>query len=166
MGKRDGISGLSFLQALDPFNRATGAAYNGDTIDMQGYNQVAFIVQVGSALAGSLAAWTGDWWNIIIEHGTASAAGVDQWSIVTAVNVLDSVIGSGGAYSATTSGIVYSIASTELNTVKVVGYLGDASHRYVRLRLSETGAASVTFIGAVAVLGRGGQWPVIEPVGH
>jgi len=166
--KRDGMSGLSFLQALDPFNRPTGAAYDGDTIDLQGYNQCTFVINVGSALAGSLATWGGtDYWNIMVDHGLASAAGVSVWSVLTGIDqILCSIIGSGGAYSTLTSGKVWSIASTELNTVHAFGYLGDTTHRYVRIRLSETGAASVTFIGALAVLGRSSQWPVVEPVGH
>ena len=165
--KRDGMSGFSFLQALDPFNRPTSAAYDGYTIDLRGYNMCTFVINVGSALAGSGATWGGtDYWNIMVDHGLASATGVSAWSGITAVNVLHSIVGSAGAYSTLTSAIVISIASTQLNTTQVFGYLGDTSHRYVRLRLSETGAASVTFIGAIAILGAPGQWPVIEPVGH
>ena len=164
--KRDGMSGFSFLQALDPFNRPTGAAYDGYTIDLRGYNMCTFVINVGSALAGSGATWGADYWNIMVDHGLASATGVSAWSGITAVNVLHSIVGSAGAYSTLTSAIVISIASTQLNTTQVFGYLGDTSHRYVRLRLSETGAASVTFIGAIAILGAPGQWPVIEPVGH
>ena len=166
--KRDGMSGLSFLQALEPFDQPTGASYNGSTIDLQGYNECTFVVQVGSALAGSAATWGGtDYWNIIVEHGLASAAGVSVWSVLTGIDqILCSIIGSGGAYSTLTSGKVFSIQSTELNTVHQFGYLGDTTHRYVRLVLSETGAASVTFMAALAVLGRSSQWPVVEPVGH
>jgi len=167
MSKRDGLAGLSFLQALAPFNYPTSTAHSGVSIDLRGYNECTFVVQIGSGLGGSAVAWTAQYWNIVMEHGLDDGAGApSSWSIVGLQNVLHSVMGSGGTISAITSGIVMTMASTELDTVKVVGYRGDTTHRWVRVRLSETGDASVTFFNVTAVLGRPSQWPVIEAAGN
>jgi hypothetical protein len=162
--KRDGMSGFGFYTAFVPQDIVGGSTYNGDTIDLQGYNTCTFAVIFGST-AGS-AAFTAQYWNVRLEHGLASATGVSAWSDVTAVNILHSVYGSAGAYSALTSGICMSILLANIGSTLAVGYVGDVKHRYVRMVFSDTGTCSTASVAAVAILGAPGQWPVIEPVGH
>ena len=162
MTRRDLISHLKFYQALEP--RAVDATENGDTIDLLGYDACTFMVNIGSFAANVDA---GSYYIIGLQHGTASAAGVDAWTDVGAQNVLHSVIGSGGATSTITSGIWLTINSASMSgTVQQIGYLGDTTHRYVRLVLSIVLTPTSTLIGAVCVLGKPSVWPVVGVVGH
>jgi len=166
--KNDVYSHLKFFQALVPQDIATGAATNGLTVDTRGYHGCVFVVNCG-ALTGGGALSLGDAWQIKLEHGLASAAGVSVWSEVYPSQMIHSVIGMAGAYSALNSGIFQSIASTTdlsagTGALFKVGYIGP--RRYVRITFSYTGLPSTLSAGAVAALGFPSDWSVSEPVGN
>lgn len=165
--KRDLYSEFKFFQALVPQDVVAGAATNGLTVDTRGYEGVTFVVNLG-ALTGGGGFSADNRWQLKLEHGLASDAGVSVWSEVYPSQMLHSVIGMAGAYSTLNSGIFQSIASTtdiSAGTGKtfVVGYKGP--RRYVRIALSEVGAPSTISAAAIALLGYAADWPVEEPVG-
>ena len=153
---RDIVSSLGFFQAFDA-DVATAAAA-GETIDLRGYNVAVITANVhGLASAGSMAATA---WKFVLQHGLASDAGVSAWSNVAASLMLHSVYGLNGATSTASDGVwEYLDSATESGTF-FVGYRGDTEHRYLRLYLSASGAASTMGFGAQAVLGLKHQWPV------
>ena len=161
--RRDAIAGCGFFEALPPLDY--DAAADGNTIDLLGYDGCAFVIMVGSVGGADLDA--GSYWQIGLEHGLASADGVSAWSIIGLQNILHSQYGSGGALSAITSGFFLSVCSASMcGTVHVVGYLGDTTHRYVRLVLSDVAGPSNVEFAAIACLTRSHVWPVIEAAGH
>ena len=157
---RDGYSNFKFLQGIEPFITTDPPAHAGDTVDIKGYDTVTLIVNVGEvASAGAMAA--DDWHQLMLQHYN-SAAGA--WSEVYPSQMIHSVIGMAGAYSALNSGIFQSIASaTDGSTTYTVGYKGP--HRTVRLYISGELTPSVMLVGAVWKLGLPNDWPVMEPVG-
>lgn len=165
--KRDLYSHLGFFQALAPQDIVAGAATNGLTIDLRGYDGCVFAVNAG-ALTGGGAFSADNRWQLKLEHGLASDAGVSVWSEVYPSQMIHSVLGGAGAYSTLNSGIFQSIASTtdlSAGTGKmfVIGYKGP--RRYVRIAVSEVGAPSTMSIAAIATLGLPSDWPVLEAVG-
>jgi hypothetical protein len=165
--KRDNYSDLKFFQALVPQDVAAGAATNGLTIDTRGYDACTFVINLG-AMTGGGALSADNRWQLKLEHGLESAAGVSAWSECYPSQMIHSVLGMAGAYSTLNSGIFQSIASTtdiSAGTGKIffIGYKGP--RRYVRIAISEVGAPSTISAAAVAVLGGANVWPVNEPAG-
>jgi len=163
MPRRDGYSNYAFVQALAPFITTDPPAHAGLSVDMRGYDTAVFCVNVGDlASAGAMAA--DDFHQFKLEHASMSAAGIDAWSEVYPSQMLHSVVGEGGAISALDSGIFQSIASaTDGSATYYVGYRGP--RRWVRLYLSGENTPSTMQVGAIAILGRGGTWPVNTPIG-
>lgn len=159
----DGYSEFKFLQALEPQDVAAGGATNGITIDRRGYGTLTFIVNVGD-YDGNGAFSADNRFQLKLEHGTASALGVDTWSECYPSQMLHSVVGMGGAYSTLNSGIWQSITSANVSNVYTVGYIGQ--RRYVRIAISEVGAPSTISFAAVAMLGKPEIWPVQDPIPH
>ena len=156
---RDGYSNFGFYDAMTPASQT--AALDGRTIDRQGFETVTFITVTDAITSG--VADTSDW-VLRLEHGTASALGVDQWSTVPNSLLIHSV--AGGYASTASDGIFQKIGiTTGSGTTYAVGYKGDHSHRYVRLVLSETDVMSATIMGAIAILGEPSNWEVNTPVG-
>ena len=165
--KRDLYSHLKFYQALVPQDIAAGAATNGLTIDTRGYNGCVFVINCG-ALTGGGAMGATEFWQLKLEHGLASAAGVSVWSECYPSQMIHSVIGMAGAYSTLDSGIFQSITSTDdisagTGKIFVVGYKGP--RRYVRIAFSEETAPSTISAAAICILGFPDSWPVEEAVG-
>jgi hypothetical protein len=158
MGKIDGYSDFSFLNALKPQD-LDGTLTNGTTIDTQGFDTVTFVVNVGAITsAGSLSATTHQ---IKLEHSDDDST----WSEVYPSQMIHSVIGEAGPYSTLDSGIFQSIASvTDANKIYAVGYKGPK--RYARIAFSAEGLPSVISAAAIALLGEPGNWPVNEPIGE
>lgn len=154
---RDLYSSLGFFAALNADVYA--AAANGNTIDLKGYDAANIVVNIASV--GSAGAMTATWWELVLQHGLASAAGVSAWSNVPASLFLHSVIG--GADSTGSDGRWQEISDGESGTY-FIGYKGDGLHRYLRVVLSVSGAASSAWMAGIAVLGNKNIWPVNEPV--
>jgi hypothetical protein len=166
---RDNYSNLGFFNAfpVGPTG-SVAAATNGNTIDLRGYDGATMIVTFTSINSGG-AGGAGDYIIFVLQHGTASAAGVDQWSVVPGSLLIHSVYG--GYDSTSETGIFLSLASaseisgsTQASTVLYVGYKGDTTHRYLRLKISNVGNASALDMGAICILGRPADWPVNSPV--
>jgi len=165
--KRDSYSSLAFFQALVPQDVAAGAATNGLTVDTRGYDTCTFVINLG-AMTGGGDLSADNRWQLKLEHGLESDAGVSAWSECYPSQMIHSVLGMAGAYSTLNSGIFQSIGSTtdiSVGTGKtfVIGYKGP--RRYVRIALSEVGAPSTISAAAIAALSGAGVWPVNEPVG-
>lgn len=165
--KRELYSHLKFFQVLAPQDVVAGGATNGATVDLQGYDGCVFVINCGQMTsAGNLGA--AEYWQLKLEHGLASAAGVSAWSECYPSQMIHSVVGMAGAYSTLNSGIFQSITSyadlsAATGKVFFVGYKGP--RRYVRVALSDVGGASTISVGIIAVLGIPSDWPVQEPVG-
>ena len=158
---RDGYSNFLFFQALDP-QVSTIAALNGYAVDIKGYDTATIVVTVGEHTGGGADSATSRH-QLKLEHYNSDAA---AWSEVYPSQLIHSVIGMAGAYSALNSGIWQSLASTTsfASQTYAVGYIGP--HRTIRLAVSQFGAPSLLSIGAIAVLGLPDHWPVSEPVGN
>jgi hypothetical protein len=166
--KRDLFSNLAFFQALVPTTLAAGAV-TGLTIDTRGYDCAVMAVNFGTLTsAGAMSA--DNRWQLKLEHAWTNAAGTgaSDWSEVYPSQMIHSVIGMAGAFSALNSGIFASIMSlTDLsaNTGKMffVGYKGP--RRFIRLVVSLVGLPSVGSISAECILGGPQIWPANTPVG-
>jgi len=161
-GVRDGYSNFKFFQAFDPFITTDPPAHAGVAVDTQGYETCTFIVNVGdTASAGAMAA--DDFHQLKLEHYNSVAL---AWSEVYPSQMIHSVVGQDGAYSALDSGIFQSIISSSdpggCSTQYVVGYKGP--HRLARLYLSGENTPSTMYIAAIAILGLPANWPVNVPV--
>jgi hypothetical protein len=155
---RDGYSNFGFFQALPPVVLGT-ASVPGTAIDLQGFETCLFLVNVGSATsAGAMSA--DNRYQLMLEHFNSAAS---AWSEVYPSQMIHSVVGQNGAYSALNSGIFQSIASyTDGQKTYAVGYKGP--QRTVRLRISQVGAPSLFSVSAEALLGLPASWPVNSPV--
>lgn len=165
---RDGYSNFGFFQAFAPRATTSAAgAENGDTLDLQGYETATIVLNILSYCSGG-ANGAGDYIIFYLQHGLASAAGVSAWSTVPNSQIIHSV--AGGYDSTAETGWVASymsaseIAASANSVTEIVGYKKDTLHRYLRIKMSNVGAASAAFAGAIAILGRPGDWPINEPV--
>ena len=170
VSKRDLFSSLKFYQALKP-KLYTTWANAGKAIDLRGYEGAIIVVNVGTVgSAGALGATS--FIQLKLEHAlgstydTAASASDGTWSEVYPSQMIHSVIGMAGAYSALDSGIFQSITSGtsgEEETVFVVGYKGP--RRFIRLYVSGEDGPSAIEMGAIAVLGLPQDWAVTAAVG-
>ena len=165
---RDLYSNFGFYQALAPrITTDAAGAENGQTLDLQGFAGATIALNVLSYCSAG-ANGAGDYVVFYLQHGLASAAGVSAWSAVPNSLLIHSVVGGyastgeTGAFLSVMSGT--DIAASANSAITFVGYKGDNLHRYLRLKLSNVGAASAMFAGAVAFLGYPSNWPVNEPV--
>lgn len=154
---KDGYSGFSFFQALEPQDVASGgAATTGSTVDTRGYETATLLVNIGEYTGGG--AFSADnRFQLMLEHYN-STTGILAWSECYPSQMIHSTVGEAGAYSTLNSGIFMSVTSADVGTVAAVGYKGP--HRLIRIRISEVGAPSTMSFGAVAVLGLPANWPV------
>jgi hypothetical protein len=167
MGNRENYSNFAYYHAWAPdvTTDAAGSA-GGQTIDMRGYDTVTLAIMIKSY--ASLGNGAGDYVVFQLMHGLASAAGVSAWSLVPLSQIIHSVVG--GYDSAASTGEFLSIASASdiaasgNSATYIVGYKKDNKHRYLRLNISNVGAASAMWLAAIAVLGEPANWPVNEPV--
>lgn len=167
-GNRDNYSNFAYYNAwgADYVTDAAGSA-GGLTIDMLGFDTVTLALNVCSYCSGG-ANGAGDYIVFQLMHGLASAAGVSTWSLVPLSQIIHSV--EGGYNSTASDGEFLSLASaSEIaasgnSAVYIVGYKKDVLHRYLRLNISNVGAASALNLAAVAILGLPGDWAVNTPV--
>jgi hypothetical protein len=167
--KKDLYSNLAFFQALVPQDCVAGGATTGLTIDTLGYDGCVFVINAGlTTSAGALAA--NQFWQLKLEHAYINTAGTgaSDWSEVYPSQMIHSVVGMAGPYSALDSGIFQSITSTDdisaaTGKIFFVGYKGP--RRFVRFTMSEENAPSTISMAATAILGWSGTWPVNAPVG-
>ncbi len=175
-GVRDGYSNFGFYTALSPGVKA--AAATGLTIDRQGYETVTFVVNVENFSLSNGSTYSAMF--VRMQHGESNTAGTVVWSNCEASMML---------FDATMSGLVASgqshglwavgscgsgpaegvflhfgvsqslIPSMESRAYKA-GYVG--TRRWVRVMLSQStaGDQSDVELGAIAILGLPGQWPV------
>lgn len=166
MSLRDIFSDFKFFDALSAdVITATEGDTNGNTIDLRGFGAATVVVQVKSlASAGAMNA--ADKQLFILQHGLASAAGVSAWSNVPNSLLIHSVYGGYGSTGET--GIFVSLQSstdvTGHSEIFFVGYKGDASHRYLRVVVRNSDAASTAWAAAAAILGMPESWAVNSPV--
>jgi hypothetical protein len=167
-GNRDGYSDFGFYQAWAPANTTDAAGSAGGlTIDMLGFDTVQLVVNIASYCSGG-ANGAGDYVVFQLMHGLASAAGVSTWSLVALSQIIHSVLG--GYDSTASTGNFLSLASaSEIaasgnSAVYIVGYKKDVLHRYLRLNISNVGAASAMVLAATAILGKPDNWPVNTPI--
>lgn len=150
---RDGYSNFSFLKALTPGDQSAGAAVDGETIDLTGFETCVFVVNNGTDTGGG--AYSVD--NVhafLLEHADASSGdNPDTFVAINSTHVLR------GVSTAMVSGVFASIDSqTGTNSIFQVGYIGPK--RFVRLVYSGAGLPSLLSVGAVAILGLPHDWPV------
>ena len=161
---RDIYSNFGWLTALGSELRSTAVA--GETIDLQAFDAVTFIVNGASCDSGA-ANSAADCFKYVIQHGLASAAGVSAWSNVPGSQLIHSVYG-GYDSTAETGVFAFGFQSTMNSGATMrpqfVGYKKDVLHRYVRFYLSISGNPSTCWIGVNAVAGYPNHWPVNVPV--
>ncbi len=183
MNGRDSMTEFGFFTAWksDLCSDAQGDQ-NGEEIDMIGYDTATIIFNLYSyASAGAQGA--NDKTLLLLQHGLASATpadGASAYSLVPGSQIF-MVSGSGyGGYDSTAStGVLMSIMSkTELITagsdydnprnnasgiLVIAGYKKDHTHRFLRLVLRNSDAASAAWACGVIMLGLPSNWPVTEP---
>lgn len=156
---RDGFSGFNFFQALNA--QAAAATATGVDVDRQGYDSLAFVVNLGRCSHVS----TLSYWKLRIQHTDASALGAgpsDYADVDASTDLLREASG------ALTSGIFQNVttqvaASTSVqgSVMHFVGYVG--TKRYVRVVAEMVSTPSVLDIAVNALLGKPGIWPVNTP---
>ena len=158
---KDVYSNFGFFQAIPATTDVGTALITGETIDIQSYEAITFVVNVG-ATDGATTTFAATDHEFQIQHGLASAAGVSTWSVVPyGSQLIHSVVSQGQTL---TSGVWQLIASyTQASTVYAVGYKKDKDHRYVRIMVSASGTPSVVELGAVAICGFPNNWPINTP---
>lgn len=167
---KENFSSFGYFNAFAADLYGEAAVITGNTIDMRGYEAVFFAVAINSfASAGDNGA--NNTGCFLLQHASISALGVDTWSLVPNSQLIHSV--AGGYDSTASTGRFFELLSkTQLggltgvsgNGIIFVGYKCDASHRYVRLYMSVSGAVSTFWAGGVAILGSPANWPVNDPV--
>ena len=159
---RDGYSNFRFFQAMLPFATTDpiGAGHDGIAIDTKGFETCTFVVNVGATTGGGAFA-ADDFFQLQLEHYNSVAG---AWSECYPSQMIHSVIGMNGAYSALNSGIFQSITSaTEASTIYAVGYIGP--HRTVRCNISAELTPSIISLSMLCICGLPNDWPVNTPVG-
>jgi len=172
MNIKEFYSNFGFFCAFRPniISDAQGTEH-GYEMDMQGYKAVTIIGELTSyASAGAQGA--ADITTVLLYHGLASAAGVSAWSLVPGSQIIHSVYGGIGSTGET--GIIMSIMSkTDLNTdstvaasgiIVMAGYKMDTTHRYLRVDVRNSDAASAGYFAAFAIMEPSGDWPINEAV--
>lgn len=164
MALRDNFSNFKYYQAISPRVKddANGGTITGETVDMQGYEAVTFVVNVGFIEAALASAST---LQFMLEHTSNSSGNLgasDFAKVATGSEIIHSAISEA---TALTSGIWQSdinASDAAGSNVYIVGYRGPK--RYVRLYISGVldSGCSVN-IGAIAVLGYPANWPVNTP---
>ena len=163
---RDIYSNFKYFDAFaaDVTSDAQGDE-NGNTIDLQGYD-AAVVAMNAASFASDGAMGAADVVYFILQHGLASADGVSAWSNVPNSLLIHSVYGGYGSTGET--GKFASLASTTDVTANsgmfFVGYKGDTLHRYLRVVVRNSDAASAMWLAGIAFLGMPGEWPVNDPV--
>lgn len=168
MGSRsESYSNFRFYDCFtaDVTGDAAGAE-NGNTIDLQGYDTATIVLNMASLASGG-AMNAADYWLVILQHGLDDgASGVSTWSTVDMSQVIHSV--EGGYDSTATDGVVLSIGSntdlTAISNIAKIGYKKDATHRFLRVKISNIDGASAMWIAGVAILGLAGEWPINQSV--
>jgi hypothetical protein len=164
MNQKENYSNFGFFQAMLPF--LTSTARDGEIIDLQGYCTAVILVNGGSCDSGLLNS-AGDCYRYTLMHASTSAAGTaDTWSLVPTSQIIHSVYG--GIDSTASTGLFgFGFASTMgasgTGIIKAVGYKMDTKHRWLKFYLSISGNPSTCFIGAEAILGQPGNWPINLP---
>ena len=162
---KDLYSNFGFYDAFTPViaSDAQGTE-SGPTLDLRGFGG-AVIVACCDSYASAGAQGAADITYFKLQHGLASAAGVSAWSLVPNSQLIHSCYG--GYTSTGETGIWASFMSkTEVSaqSVHMVGYKGDYLHRYLRMQVVNSDAASAMYVGANAIMGLPGEWPVNTPV--
>lgn len=135
---RDGINSKKIVNALG--YAATTASRTGEVIDVRGFDEATFVVQVGTVTTADAT----NKFAVSLYHGDL-ASGTDG----TTVSSGDLV---GAAFDIDASG--------DADKTGAFGYLGNK--RYVKVMVVESGTASA-IIGATAVLAKGAQQPSVGP---
>lgn len=166
MSLRDNYSNFAYYTAYAADLMSSSAGANaGETIDMQGFGTVTFVINAASLASGG-AMDAADAWQFKLQHGLASANGVSAWSDVPNSLLIHSTIG--GYNSTAENGQFASLgSSTDISVGSntfTVGYKGDNTHRYVRFVASNIDAASAMWLAGVAIMGNPSIWPVNSPV--
>ena len=152
MATKDGYSNFGFFQTLPPQD-FDGTASNGVAIDMQGFETVTIVVNVGGfTSAGAMS--TDNQHEFILEHADISVSGgAGTFAAALSTDMIRNASG------AVTSGVWQSLGSyTDGSQVYQIGYKG--KKRFVRLTLSGNGAPSVMSAGAIVIGGLPADWPV------
>ena len=133
MASRDLHNNIKVTPAINPGAAITGnSTTDSATIDTQGAESLEFVIQSGTITDGAFA--------YKLQEG--DAANLSDVADVAAADCL---------------GAAGSFAATDDNVVKRIGYKG--SKRYVRVRLTQSGATSGGVMGAVAVQGHLRNFP-------
>jgi hypothetical protein len=135
---RDGINGKTIISAVD--NGAKTATTTGTVIDVRGYDEANFVVQVGTVTTADAT----NKFTIDLYEGDL-ASGTDGTSVAAGDRI-------GAAVDIDGTG--------DAQKTIAFGYLG--KKRYVHVKATEAGTASVIF-GATAILGQGAQQPSAGP---
>ncbi len=163
---QENYSGFLYFNALTC--DFVGNSTAGRTIDLRGYKTVTVVLTAYSLVSGNSMS-TANYWNVVLQHGLASADGVSTWSLVPGSQIIHSVYGGYDSTSSTGKWLsLYSITAMTSDLAFAVGYKMDTTHRYLRIYFSGASADGADSIGinaaAIAILGRPGDWPVNEPV--
>ena len=160
--QRDIFSNFKFFQALMP-QELQGTDLTGVTIDLQGFEGCAIAVNVGNLSIITSTSYIG----LILQHTDASALGngPSDFALVSATDVQ----GLASTETSLTSGIWKTIGAEASGVLSAlgsrtfaVGYIG--TKRYVRLYIDANDTVNNVSdaIGAIAMLGLPGNWPVNE----
>jgi len=179
MGNREHFTDFGFFNAWKPdvMSDAQGDQ-NGTEIDMIGYDTATVIFAMAS-YASAGAQGGADITRILLQHGLASttpADGASAYSLVPGSQIIGIVYG--GYDSTASTGIIGSwMSKTELVTVSTyttlanasgaiiaIGYKKDNLHRFLRIVVRNSDAASAAWGCGIVLLGEPANWAVNTPI--
>lgn len=129
---KDQVRDLALVEALAGTNITSDTDTTGADVDMQGFEAVTMIVQVGPYTDGD--------YEVVVEHADDDGSGnPDTWSAVPDDDLLGSetTLSSAGAFK--------------------IGYRG--IKRHVRLKITSTNTSTGAYVSGVAVQGHGRRAP-------
>jgi hypothetical protein len=136
---RDLANHLSVKRAISPAAAvATNTPIVSQIIDLSGYQQAMFAINIGSLVDADATFTT------LVEHGDVS-------NLSDAAAVPDSQL--------TGSEAAASFTFAADNTTRKIGYVGPK--RYLRLTITPANNTGDAFIDAVAILGESRYWPAV-----
>jgi hypothetical protein len=176
-GVRDGYSNFLFYCEIPPGGK--NAAETGRSVDRRGFETVTFVVNVENFSLSNGSVYSNFF--VRMQHGESNATtGVVAWSNCQASHMLFDATMSGlvtanqshGLWAVGSCGsgpdegvwLHFGLSQSLLGSMEsrayAVGYVG--TRRWVRLMLSQStaGDQSTVELGAIAILGLPGQWPV------
>lgn len=145
MSMRDQANHIQVKRVISSTRVADDTAQVGQIIDRQGYESLTYLINIGT-LADANATFA-----VLLEEG--DAANLSDAAAVADADMISQTVGTAPETAA-------AFQFDDDNEVRKLGYIG--AKRYTRLTITPSGNGGDADIGAVALLSRPEQMPVVQ----